>query len=67
MNLQSETLKIIVIMYIGTYLAVWASISIHNGAMYVPPSEYNFTAILATIAQLINGTVGKYLGQQMQA
>lgn len=66
MNLQSNSLKIIVIMYIGAYLAVWASISIQNGAMYVPPSEYNFTAVLVTLAQLINGVVGKYLGQQVQ-
>lgn len=67
MNLQSNTLKIGVLMFLAAYLLTWSVISIQSGAMYVPPAEYNFTAIIAMIIQVINGTVGKYLGQQMQS
>lgn len=66
MNLQSQTLKIGVLMFLGAYLITWMVISIQAGAMYTPPSEYSFSAVIAMILQVVNGAVGKYLGQQVQ-
>lgn len=65
MNFQSQTFKIVVIMLLGAYLITWSTISIQNGVMYKPPPEYSLSAVIAMILQIINGTVGKYIGQQV--
>lgn len=57
--MQSQSLKIVVLMFAGAYVLTWMVISIRTNSMYIPPAEANSTLIVSVLLQVLNGVVGK--------
>jgi hypothetical protein len=58
-EMQSQSFKIVVLMFAAAYVVTWVAISIRTNAMYVPPAELNSGLIVSVLLQVINGVVGK--------
>lgn len=57
--MQSQTFKIVVLMFVAAYVLTWMAISIRINAMYIPPAELNSSVIVSVLLQVLNGVVGK--------
>lgn len=63
--MQSQSLKIVVLMFAGAYVLTWMAISISTCAMYVPPAELNSSLIVSVLLQVLNGVVGKVADKRL--
>lgn len=57
--MQSQSLKIVVLMFAFAYVLTWMAISIRTNSMYIPPAEMNGSLIVSVLLQVLNGVVGK--------
>lgn len=63
--MQSQSLKIVVLMFAFAYVLTWMAISIRTNTMYIPPAEMNSSLIVSVLVQVLNGVIGKFADKRV--
>ena len=63
--MQSQSLKIVVLMFAFAYVLTWMAISIRTNTMYSPPAEMNSSLIVSVLVQVLNGVIGKFADKRV--
>ena len=64
-SMQSQSLKIVVLMFALAYVLTWMAISIRTNTMYIPPAEMNSSLIVSVLVQVLNGVIGKFADKRV--
>ena len=59
MSMQSQTLKIITIMFCGLFGITWMILSVKNGVMVEPPASIVSGLTVLVTGKIADGVVGK--------
>lgn len=63
--MQSQSLKIVVLMFAFAYVLTWMAISIRTNTMYIPPAEMNSSLIVSVLVQVLNWVIGKFADKRV--